>query len=93
MGYACDAVGLVPLGVSKLPLPSRSQSYLTIVPSGSLEPPASSVTRSPTKAGLGATASVGSGSALLTVTLTVVVAVAPSESVTRSPTAYVPAAG
>ena len=44
-----DALGVAPVSVSKDPLPSRSHSYPSIVPSGSLDATASKSTCWPVK--------------------------------------------
>ncbi len=81
---------MVPVSVSKEPLASRSHSYLAIVPSGSPEPAASKSTLAPLWAGLGESVKEALGAWFSTVSTRVVVAVAPSLSVTRSPTVRSP---
>src|SRR4051794_14238108 len=57
-------VAEVPVSVSYVPLPSRSQTYLAIEPSLSFEPLPLRVTVAPVKAGLGAAVNEASGGLL-----------------------------
>ena len=59
------ALGVLPELVSKVPLPSRSHSYLAMVPSGSLEAEPSKLTCCPVCAGLGVLWKAGTGAWLL----------------------------
>ena len=59
------AAGVVPVFVSKLPLPSRSHSYLAIVPSRSVEPEPSKPISWPAWAGFGEALKEATGAWLL----------------------------
>ena len=59
--YWVETKDSVPVSVSKLPLPSRSHSYLVIVPSKSDDPEPSKMTSSPVVAGFGVASIEASG--------------------------------
>src|SRR2546423_11796060 len=77
-----------------MPLLSKSHSYWVTVPSGSLEPLASSVAGCPATTRLGVETEATGGWSVVptgsTVTVTGATAVAPSASVTRTRSVYVP---
>ncbi|KKL51252.1 hypothetical protein LCGC14_2297370 [marine sediment metagenome] len=80
-----------PVSVSNVPLPSRSHSYVSIVPSGSLEADPSNVTVCPACAGFGETPNEAVGRCW-TIRVLDVVLLRLSSSVTLSRTVIVPGA-